>query len=63
MKAVLCIFTALFLLAACEQSKEAGDKAARELTGSNMIKQKNDIQKQLQGIERQQKQRLEQLDE
>jgi len=63
MKAVLCMLSAFFLLAACEQAKEAGDETARELTGSNMIKQKNHVQQQLQAIEKQQLQNLKQLEE
>jgi len=53
----------VFLLAACEQAKEAGDETARELTGSNMIEQGNAMKQQIKAIEQQQKQNLKQLEE
>jgi len=61
MKLVLWMLLFGFLIG-CEQVNEAGNKTARELTGSNMIEQKKQIEQKLQGIELQQKQRFEQLD-
>jgi len=52
-----------FLLGACEQTKEAGDKTARELTGNHMIQQGNAMKQQIKDIEQQQQERLKQLDE
>ncbi|MBN4061288.1 hypothetical protein JYT58_00040 [bacterium AH-315-G11] len=63
MKKALCMVIIAFLLAACEQTKEAGDEAARELTGSNMIQQGNAMKQQIKGIEQQQHERLKMLDE
>jgi len=63
MKIVLCILSALFLLTACEQAKEAGDETARELTGSNLIQQGNAMKQQIKGVEQRQQERLRQLDE
>jgi|UPI00035FE2FF hypothetical protein len=63
MRKVLCMVSIVFLLAACEQAKEAGDETARELTGSNMIEQGNAMKQQIKGIEQQQKQNLQQLEE
>jgi hypothetical protein len=51
------------LFAACEQAKEAGDETAREITGSNLIKQGRQTQQQLHDINRLQQQRLEQIDQ
>lgn len=63
MKKILFILSIPLLLAACEQAKEAGDETAREITGSNMIKQGKQLQQQLETIDQQQKQRLKQLDQ
>lgn len=63
MKNVILMLSISLLLIACEQAKEAGDETAREITGSNMIQQGKQVQKQLDDINRQQQQRLEQLDE
>jgi len=63
MRKVLCMVSIAFLLAACEQVKEAGDETAQELTGSNMIQQGNAMKQQIKGIEQQQQERLKQLDE
>jgi len=60
---LLCIVSIAFLLGACEQAKEEGDEAARELTGSNMIQQGNAMKQQIKVIEQQQQERLKQLDE
>ncbi|MDQ6956408.1 MAG: hypothetical protein Q9M21_04355 [Mariprofundaceae bacterium] len=40
MKLVIWMLLLFAFLTACEQVNEAGDKTARELTGSNMIEQK-----------------------
>lgn len=61
-KLLLTFFVPLLLLA-CEQVEEAGDKAAREITGGNMIQQGHHVQQQLQVIEKQQQQNLKQLEE
>ena len=63
MKRLLCLGLLVFLLAACEQAKEAGDNTARELTGSNMMKQGNAMKAKIKGIEQQQKESLKQLEE
>ena len=59
----LALWMLLFgFLIGCEQVNETGDKTARELTGSNMIGQKKQIEQKLQCVELQQKQRFEQFD-
>lgn len=63
MKKLLFVLFMPLLLAACEQAKEAGDETARELTGGNMIKQGDAMKAKIKGIEAQQKQHFEQLDE
>lgn len=62
MKKLLFVLFMPLLLAACEQTKEAGDETARELTGSNMIEQGNAMKAKIKGIEAQQQQRYEQVD-
>ncbi|MFQ5581699.1 MAG: hypothetical protein ACE5F3_03610 [Mariprofundaceae bacterium] len=59
---VLIVVAMLFFLGGCEQAKEAGNDAARELTGSNMIQQKKVVEKQLQSINRRQTDRLEDIE-
>jgi len=63
MKMLLFSLLMTLLLGACEQAKDAGDETARELTGSNMVKQGNVLKEQIKDIELQQQQRLQQLDE
>ena len=60
MRKVLFILSMPLLLLACEQ---AGDKAAREITGSNMIKQKKQLQQQLNGISEQQQARFKEMEQ
>lgn len=63
MKKIFFLIAVALLIAGCEEAKEAGDETAREITGSNMIKQGKQVQQQLDSINRQQQQRLEQLDQ
>ena len=58
----LLIMTMLLILAGCEQAQEAGDDAARELTGSNMLQQKKAVERQLQSIEHHQADRLKEIE-
>ena len=60
MKKIFFLIAVALLIAGCEEAKEAGDETAREITGSNMIKQGRQVQQQLGSINRQQQQRLEQ---
>jgi len=62
MKKAIYILILPLLLCACEDAKEAGDTTAREITGANMIEQGRQAQQQLHEINRQQQQRLEQLE-
>jgi len=63
MQKLIFIFAALVLIAGCDDAKKAGDETAREITGSNMIKQGQQVQQQLEGINQQQQKRYEQLDQ
>ncbi len=61
MQKLIFIFAVLFLIAGCDDAKKAGDETAREITGSNMIKQGKQVQQQLESINQQQQERYEQL--
>lgn len=63
MKTALFLFTALLLIAGCDDAKKAGDETAREITGANMIEQGKKTRQQLKAIDQQQQQRFEQLDQ
>jgi len=63
MKKLILLFAALFLIGGCDDAKKAGDETAREITGSNLIKQGQKTQQQLLDINQQQKERYEQLEQ
>lgn len=63
MKKILLILSMPLLLLACEQAKEAGDETAREITGSNMIKQGKQVQQQLNDINEQQQARFKEMEQ
>ncbi|MDX8403140.1 MAG: hypothetical protein R8K54_01875, partial [Mariprofundaceae bacterium] len=63
MKKVFFILSMALRLTACEQAQETGNETAREITGSNMIKQGKQVQQQLHNIDQQQQERYKQLDE
>jgi len=63
MRKILFILSMPLLLLACEQAEQVGDKAAREITGSNMIKQKKQLQQQLNGISEQQQARFKEMEQ
>ena len=63
MKKALFILSMPLLFTACEQSRDAGDETVREISGSNMMQQGRQMQQQLHGINEQQKERYEQLDQ
>lgn len=53
---VLLIIVCTF--AGCEQANDSADKAARDLTGSNMVQQEKAMKEKLNAIEEAQKKRL-----
>ncbi|MDX8407564.1 MAG: hypothetical protein R8L58_04180 [Mariprofundaceae bacterium] len=59
------LLTALLMLglAACEQASDSADSAARDLTGSHMVQQEKIIKNKLDMINRQQKQRMQDMDQ
>jgi len=60
----ICVAIAITgLLAGCDAAKESGDKTVRELTGSNMIKQEQQLKNKIEGINQQQKERYKELDQ
>ena len=64
MKHTIWIFAVMtFLLVGCDDAMEAGDDTARELTGTNMVEQGRAVQQQLHDIDRQQQQRLKELEQ
>ncbi len=63
MKKLIFTFATLFLIAGCDDAKKAGDETAREITGSNLIKQGRQTQQQLHDIDQQQQERFKQLDQ
>ena len=63
MKKLIFTFAILFLIAGCDDAKKVGDETAREITGSNLIKQGRQTQQQLQDIDQQQQERFKQLDQ
>jgi PBP1b-binding outer membrane lipoprotein LpoB len=63
MKTIFFIITAALLIAGCDDVKKAGDETAREITGSNLIKQGRQTQQQLHDIDQQQQERFKQLDQ
>jgi len=60
MKLLIFLFTVLFLITGCEDAKKTGDETAREITGSNLIKQGQKTQQQLNAIDQQQQERFKQ---
>jgi len=56
-------FAVLILVAGCDDTKQAGDNTARELTGSNMLKQEQKAQQQIEVIKQQQQQRIDEMDQ
>jgi len=63
MKKIIFVFAATLLMTGCEEVKQTGDETAREITGSNLIKQGQKTQQQLLDINQQQKERYEQLEQ
>jgi len=61
MNKLIFLFISALLLAGCEEAKQAGDETVREITGSNMIRQGEQVQQQLHNIERQKQDRVEQM--
>jgi hypothetical protein len=63
MKKMFFVIAAALLIAGCDDAKKAGDDTAREITGSNLIKQGRQTQQQLHDIDQQQQERFKQLDQ
>lgn len=54
--AFVCVF------AGCDQANDSADKAARDLTGSNMVQQEKAMKEKLKAVEDAQKQRMKELE-
>jgi len=52
-----------FLLVGCGDAMKVGNDTARELTGAHMVQQGKQAEQKLHEIERQQQQRMEQLNQ
>lgn len=57
---VLLVIVCTF--AGCEQANDSADKAARDLTGSNMVQQEKAMKEKLKDIEAAQKQQLQDVE-
>lgn len=63
MRSLICTFAMLLALTACDKAKEEGQQTVRQLSGGQMMDQKNAAKQQIDKIEQQQKERYNQLDE
>lgn len=60
---VLFIASILLFVSGCDDTKNAGNETAREITGANTIERGKELQERLHQIDSQQQKRLEELEQ